>query len=80
LSKRAGPYVSWSNNSPVLNESYRGGKHGFTEAANRTLVALFNESFVTGQRTLGYVILGSDNLSQDIEKLRTFVSESVTLE
>jgi D-alanyl-D-alanine carboxypeptidase len=80
LSKRVGPYVTWTNNSPVRDETYRGGKHGFTAAANRTLVAIFDESFDKGARAVGYVILGSDDLARDTEVLRAFVAEHVSLE
>lgn len=80
LSKRAGPYVGWSNNSPVLEDNYRGGKHGYTEAAKRTLVALYEETYPAGKKTLGYVVLGSENLRSDIEKLRLYAAESVSLE
>jgi D-alanyl-D-alanine carboxypeptidase len=79
LSKRAGPYVGWSNNSPVLDATYRGGKHGFTEAAGRTLVAMFAESFTSGEKTVGYVLLGSDDLKADMKLLREYVAASVTL-
>lgn len=79
LSKRAGPYVSWQNNSPVLDSTYVGGKHGYTTAANRTLAALFRESFGTNQRTIGYVLLGSHNLAQDTAVLRDFVTTKVSL-
>lgn len=80
LSKRVGPYVGWTNNSPVLEANYRGGKHGYTEAAKRTLVALYEETFPAGKRTLGYVVLGSENLRSDMEKLRLYATESVSLE
>lgn len=80
LSKRAGPYVGWTNNSPVLEDNYRGGKHGYTEAAKRTLVALYEETYPAGKRTLGYVVLGSENLRSDMEKLRLYARESVSLE
>ncbi len=80
LTKRAGPYTAWQNNSPVLAPEYRGGKHGFTEAANRTLVALFEETFPAGSRVVGYVILGSGDLAADTALLRDFVATKVTLE
>ena len=79
FSKRVGPYVTWTNNSPVRGGSYRGGKHGFTSAANRTLVAIFDESFDESTKAVGYVILGSDDLALDTEVLRSFVREHVTL-
>lgn len=80
LTKHAGAYTAWQNNSPVLAPEYRGGKHGFTEAANRTLVALYEETFPAGTRVLGYVILGSDDLARDTATLRSFVHETVTLQ
>jgi serine-type D-Ala-D-Ala carboxypeptidase (penicillin-binding protein 5/6) len=80
LSKQAGAYTGWTNNSPVFSPEYRGGKHGFTEAANRTLVALFEESFPVGSRVLGYVVLGSDDLARDTAELRDFVASEVTLQ
>lgn len=73
-----GPYTTWTNNSPVLNEQYLGGKHGYTEAAGRTIVAAFDEDINDYQRRLVYIVLGSDNLLSDIDKLRHFVSKSVT--
>lgn len=69
---------TWTNNSPVREDDYRGGKHGYTEAANRTAVALFAEDFSVGERQLIYVILGSNNLTADTEILRNFVAKSVT--
>ncbi len=80
LSKRAGPYTIWTNNSPVRDDTYRGGKHGFTEAANRTLVAVFTETFSSGTREVGYILLGSADLAQDTAALRSFVAQHVTLE
>lgn len=80
LTKHAGTYTAWQNNSPVLAPEYRGGKHGYTEAANRTLVALYEESFPAGTRVLGYVILGSADLAHDTALLRDFVHETVTLQ
>jgi D-alanyl-D-alanine endopeptidase (penicillin-binding protein 7) len=81
LNQRLGEYVGWTNNSPVRDPRYLGGKHGYTEAAGRTLVALFNESLVGGEeRVLGYVLLGSADLAADVASLRQYVSESVRLE
>jgi len=73
---------AWMNNNPfVHDEGYRGGKHGYTYAANRTAVAFFEEKLQTGQaRTIGYVLLGSDGLQTDMERLRKYVQNSVTFE
>lgn len=80
LSKRAGPYISWTNNNPVRDDSYKGGKHGYTETAKRTLVAVFNESLVGGQKEVGYVLLGSDDLVTDVAILRKFLTTAGKLE
>lgn len=75
-----GPYTGWINNSPVMDlEGYVGGKHGYTEAAGRTLVAIFAEEALQG-RELGYVILGSDDVRADTIELRTVVARSVALQ
>lgn len=78
LRNYVGPHRAWTNNSPILQGDYRGGKHGYTEAANRTALAIFEEEFATKKRQLIYIILGSDNLSADTEILRNFVAESIT--
>lgn len=81
LSQYIGPYTGWVNNNPVAAEpGYLGGKHGYTEAAGRTIVALFDEPFVVGRRQMGYVILGSNDLKADMDTLRTYVSKSVRFE
>ncbi len=80
LGQYVGKNTGWINNSPVITENYQGGKHGYTEAANRTLIALFKEDFTQSQRTVGYVVLGSDNLAADTTALRSFVENDVTFE
>lgn len=81
LSRYLGPYTGWSNNSPVFVEpGYRGGKHGYTEAAGLTIAGLFQEPLPSGPRTIGYVILDSDDLAADIATLRDFVQRSTTFE
>lgn len=64
----------WQNNNPVSGMTgYRGGKHGYTDAAKHTLVAFFDEDTVLGgSRTLGYVLLGSDDLVGDTKTLRRY--------
>ncbi len=73
---------AWMNNNPfVRDEAYRGGKHGYTTKANRTAIAFFEEELQTGQkRVVGYVLLGSEALQTDMERLRTYVVQSVVLE
>lgn len=81
LSQYIGPYTGWVNNNPVAAEpGYLGGKHGYTEAAGRTIVALFDEPFVAGRRQVGYVVLGSQDLKADVTELRTFVAKNVRFE
>lgn len=79
LSKRVTEDLVWVNNSPVLTTSYKGGKHGFTEAADRTLVALYDEEIGGEVRTVGYILLGSSDLKQDIRTLRSFVLAHASL-
>jgi D-alanyl-D-alanine endopeptidase (penicillin-binding protein 7) len=73
---------SWMNNNPFTNdEGYKGGKHGYTYAANRTVVAFFDETLQSGQvRTIGYVLLGSDGLQTDMKHLRAYVQHSVNFQ
>ncbi len=80
LPQYIGTYTGWFNNNPVQDNAYLGGKHGYTTAADRTLVALFEETFATESRTLGYILLGSADLVKDTALLRTFVHESVRYE
>ena len=78
LPQYIGAYTGWRNNNPVSQaDEYRGGKHGYTPAAGRTLVAQFSEQFKSGDRTIGYIILGSDNLATDVATLRNYVAEMV---
>ncbi len=63
------------NNSPVITKTgYRGGKHGYTDAAGKTLTAVFTESFRTGDRPIIYVILGTDDLESAVAVLRESVA------
>jgi D-alanyl-D-alanine carboxypeptidase len=79
LSKRVGEGSGWINNSPVFDlPGYVGGKHGYTDEAGRTLVALFVESDLD-DRVLGYVILNSTDVLTDVQKLRASATEFITL-
>ena len=82
LHQFVGTYTGWINNNPLINmKGYAGGKHGYTPEADRTVVAFFDEHLTTGQiKTIGYVLLGSDNLASDIALLRTQVEQNVTIE
>ncbi len=79
LKESIGEHTGWRNNNPVaLLSGYKGGKHGFTEASGRTLVAVFEETLESGEeRTVGYILLHSENLKADIELLRKEVASNV---
>ncbi|MCA9354759.1 MAG: serine hydrolase, partial [Candidatus Kaiserbacteria bacterium] len=80
LSQKVGEYTGWINNSPVRDlPGYQGGKHGYTEAAGRTLTAIFKEDSLGGHE-LGYIILGSTDIKRDLIALRQVVEDSVELQ
>jgi D-alanyl-D-alanine carboxypeptidase len=79
LPQYIGPYAGWRNNSPVVSFSgYLGGKHGYTTAAGRTLVAVFDEQILDHSYRLGYILLNSTNLADDVTTLRTFINNSAS--
>jgi len=82
LGQYIGTHTGWLNNNPLVDEPrYRGGKHGFTEAANRTDVAFFEETLRSGHtRLIGYVVLGTDSVPLDIARLRDEVQRNVYVE
>lgn len=76
LPQYVGTYTGWQNNNPVSQTvGYQGGKHGYTPEAGRTLVGEFSESMETGSRTIGYILLGSSNLKNDVQQLRDFTTK-----
>jgi D-alanyl-D-alanine carboxypeptidase len=80
IKQHIGDETGWANNSPVYDlPGYKGGKHGYTNEANRTLVAVFTEEHLN-ERELGYIILGSDDVRLDVLELRSLVGSSVSLE
>lgn len=82
LNQYIGTHTGWLNNNPLIaKQGYFGGKHGFTEAANRTTVAFFEEELASGHgRLIGYIILGSESVSGDVDLLREQVQHNVFLE
>jgi len=82
LGQFIGTQTGWLNNNPLVDEEgYKGGKHGFTYEANRTVIAYFDETLASGQtRTMGYIVLGSNDLKADIGLLREEVRKNVRLE
>lgn len=79
LSQALGEHTGWMNNNPfIADDTYRGGKHGYTYAANRTVVSFFEETLASGNtRIIGYVLLGSDDLKVDMALLRQAVQANV---
>jgi len=55
------------------DETFLGGKTGQTQAANETMLAVFEESFGRSVRRIAYVVLGTDDSKDAIEMLRTRV-------
>jgi D-alanyl-D-alanine carboxypeptidase len=82
LQKYIGEKHTWHNvDKASAIDTFRGGKHGFTDEANRTLAALFDEELSSGNnRNVIIVLLGSDDLPRDIEILRTFLHTHVAYE
>lgn len=76
------PTKGWINNSPfALEDGYLGGKHGYLPEANKTAAVIFKEQLASGNsRIIGYVLLGSENLKQDIDLLRNEVQKHVKFE
>lgn len=77
LSKYIGDYSGWVNNNPIIGEDYQGGKHGYTNAAGKTVLALFTEEFAGEKKTFGYVVLGSNDIKTDMSTLREAVRQAV---
>lgn len=65
LDSYLGTYRGWINNSPAKPyDAFRGGKHGYTPVAGRTFAGLFEAE----GELYAIVLLGSDDLSGDLEK------------
>lgn len=81
LTQYLGNSQGWQNNNPVRTQAgYRGGKHGYTDEAGRTIVALFDEVIADQTKTLGYVVLGSADVAADVATLRSFVTKTASFE
>lgn len=81
LATYVGATHTWQNIDPVVSsKGFIGGKHGYTDTAGRTLAVVFDER-VPGSnttRSIGVVLLDSDNLQQDVERLRTEFRRAVS--
>ncbi len=82
LDSYLGKQQAWQNNSPFINfTGYLGGKHGYLPEAGRSATLFFDDNLNGGvSRTLGYVLLGSEDLVSDVRLLRTYVKETVSWE
>lgn len=81
VSQYIGEYTGWFNNNPGKHiDGYQGGKHGYTEAAGRTILNLYKHDFPSESRVLGYVLLNSANLKADLETLHSYVAGNVIRE
>lgn len=66
-----GPHTGYVNNDPARTfPNFAGGKHGYTPEAGRTFVGSF--TLPDSQKEIGIILLGSDNLTSDIEKILTY--------
>lgn len=75
LPEYVGTAHTWHNVDTISEvETFHGGKHGYTDEADRTLAAIFEETASSGDtRKFTIVLLGSDDLQADVETLRAFV-------
>lgn len=82
LNKFVHENTTWLNNNPLSElPGYLGGKHGYTHEAGRTAVAIYSDTIATGQeRRVGYVVLGSSGLVDDVQALRAYTSANVRFE
>ncbi|MBI4087049.1 D-alanyl-D-alanine carboxypeptidase [Candidatus Kaiserbacteria bacterium] len=73
---------AWRNINPASHlATYRGGKHGYTDEANRTLVSFFEEETASGApRMFLVVLLGSNDLKADMATLRAYLQSDVWYE
>lgn len=68
--------VGLVNNDPARSiDAFSGGKHGYTEEANRTFLGTFTQS---DGADIGIVLLGSGDLVKDIEALLTYAQARAT--
>lgn len=73
--------TTWVNNNPFVSHrypEYRGGKQGFTDEAQKTVVALFDVPVSEFEvRTLAVVLLRSSNLEEDAGSLLSYVKKNL---
>jgi len=72
---------TWYNNNYFVREGnprYLGGKNGYTDEANRTLVSLFSLPLSEfKKRNIAVIVLGSDNREKDAEAALAYVTKNI---
>lgn len=73
-------HKTWRNIHPFASKSsFEGGKTGFIPEAKKTIVSVFSMPFGEfAERHVAIVVLGSDNLQSDVERLRLWVKQNFT--
>lgn len=79
LEKYIGKNHTWWNSSPAIEfAGYVGGKHGYTDEAGGTIIALFNIELQNNiTRKIGIILLGSKNISKDVRVLHEYVQKHI---
>jgi poly-gamma-glutamate synthesis protein (capsule biosynthesis protein) len=70
---------SWSNISQFVGQAgYAGGKEGYTDAAEQTVVAIFNLPLgQTGYRPIAITLLQSTDRKKDVETILQYLKDNV---
>lgn len=71
-------YKIWRNIHPFVSKStFLGGKTGYIPEAKRTIVSIFSMPFGEfSERPIGIVVLGSDAIQSDVERLRIWAKNN----
>lgn len=74
------PNHKWINISKFINDKdYIGGKNGYTDEANQTLVAMFREKIGKDYHNIAFILLDGVANKTDISKLSSFVKKYVAV-
>lgn len=74
------PNHRWINISKFINDKdYIGGKNGYTDEANQTLVAMFREKIGKDYHNIAFILLDGMANKTDIGKLSSFVEKYVSV-
>lgn len=76
-SKSMNKYL-WRNNSRFIDHKwYRGGKNGYTDEAQKTLVTLFDIPFKDEKRTISIILLHGSDTTSDTRKILSYLENNV---